>query len=147
MYISPQRLSSRVLWFGVGAVLNYVLIAVPFKWLSAHSHWPVWGSSACSVGVAAIFFLAWNVFVNFRTDGRLKTVLPRYLAAVLGMWLLSSAVLTALKHVDINLASMVGNIPLDFEVIGTQCFIAGLKFTLYHKWVFPVVTANTDEPM
>lgn len=135
-----------MLWFGVGAVLNYVLIAVPFRWLSAHAHWPVWVSSACSVGVAAIFFLAWNVFVNFRTDGRLATVLPRYLPAAAGMWLLSSAVLTMLKHIDVNLASKVGNIPLDFDVIGTQCFLAGLKFVLYHSWVFPVGTADAEKP-
>ncbi|MEO7192080.1 MAG: hypothetical protein ABI051_13590 [Vicinamibacterales bacterium] len=141
MATSRQRLSSRLLWFAVGAVLNYALIAWPFKWFSAHTHWPVWVTSACSVGLAAVFFLAWNLFVNFRTDGRLVAVLPRYLVAVIGMWLLSSAVLTTLKHIDIQLASNVGGVPLDFDVIGTQCFLAGLKFALYHKWVFPVSTA------
>ena len=86
--------------------------------------------------IGTAFLFAWNVLVNFRSERPAKTVLPRYLAAVVGMWLLSSAVLTALKHIDLNLASKVGNIPLDFDVIGTQCFLAGVKFALYHKWVF-----------
>jgi hypothetical protein len=133
---SPQRLQFRLLWFGVGAVLNYVLMATTFKWLSAYTHWPVWASSASSVGVATIFLLAWNVLVNFRGNGRVVTILPRYLSTVVGIWLLSSVVLTGLKHIDINLVAAIGNIPLDFDVIGTQCFLAGLKFTLYHKWVF-----------
>jgi hypothetical protein len=143
---SPQRLRTRLLWFGVGAVLNYALMATTFKGLSAYTQWPVWATAACSSGVATTFLLAWNLLVNFRGSGRVVTVLPRYLSAVVGMWLLSSGVLTALKHIDINLAATIGNIPLDFDVIGTQCFLAGLKFTLYHRLVFPVASDQTELP-
>jgi hypothetical protein len=133
---SRQGLRSRAIWFGVGAVLNYVLIAVPFEWLASNTQWPVWANSAFSVGVATAFLFAWNVLVNFRSERQAKAVLPRYLVAVVGMWLLSSVLLTVLKHIDLDLASRISNIPLDFDVLGTQCFLAGLKFTLYHKWVF-----------
>lgn len=136
MAMSKQRLSSRVVWFGAGAALNYALIAMPFKWFASHTHWPLWATSACSVAVGTAFLFAWNVLVNFRSEGGVGVVLPRYIAAVVAMWLLSSALLTALKHVDFGLPSKVGAVPLDFDVIGTQCVLAGLKFTLYHKWVF-----------
>ncbi len=124
-------------WFLAGAIANYLLISTPFRWLAAHTALPVWAISACSVGVAAAFFFVWNYYVNFRTDARPSTVLRRYVLAVLAMWLLSSGVLTLLKQVDINLAFNVGSHPLDLDVIGTQCIFGGLKFLLYHRWVFP----------
>lgn len=132
-----QPLRARVLWFGVGAVVNYLLITTPFRWLAANTSLPVWAISASSVGVATSFFFGWNYFVNFRTEARAGTVLGRYLAAVVVMWLLASAMLTLLKHIDLDLASSIGNTTLDLDVIGTQFFLGGLKFTLYHKWVFP----------
>jgi hypothetical protein len=31
-----------------------------------------------------------------------------------------------------------GRFPLDLDIIATQFFLSGLKFFLYHKWVFPL---------
>jgi hypothetical protein len=141
MSTRPQQLRSRLLWFAAGAGLNYVLIATPFGWLRAHTVWPIWVISASSVAVGTAFFFAWNYFVNFRTEASGRTVVGRYVSAVLLLWLLSSAMLTALKHVDAHLAFNIGGTALDLDVVATQCFLSGLKFLLYHKWVFPLAKA------
>jgi putative flippase GtrA len=133
-----QSLQSRLLWFFAGAGVSYLLISVPFKLLSRHTALPVWGISACSIGVSTGFFFVWNYFVNFRTDSRKRDAFARYLGAVALMWVLSSTMLTALKHFDAKMAFSLGNFPLDLDIIATQFFLAGLKFFLYHKWAFPL---------
>ena len=134
----PQPLRSRLFWFGAGAVLNYLLISTPFNWLLTHTSLPIWAISASSVGVSTGLLFIWNYFVNFRTDIRDRMVLVRYAVAVVVLWALSSAVLTALKHIDARLAFNVAGTAVDFDIIGTQCVLGGLKFLLYHKWVFPL---------
>ena len=133
-----QALRSRVVWFFAGAAVNYLVISTPFKWLTAHTQMPVWAVSACSLGISACFFFVWNYFINFRTDARKRDALTRYAAAVVCMWALSSATLTVLKHFNAHLAFNVGRIPLDLDIVATQFFLAGLKFFLYHHWVFPL---------
>jgi hypothetical protein len=36
------------------------------------------------------------------------------------------------------MAFSIAGIPLDLDIVATQFFLAGLKFFLYHKWVFPL---------
>jgi hypothetical protein len=139
---SRQALHSRLLWFLAGAGVNYLLISTPFKWLEAHTELPRLAVSACSLAVAASFFFVWNYFVNFRSDARKRDALPRYLAAVAVMWLLSTVTLTALKSFDARMAFSVGRVALDLDIVATQFFLSGLKFFLYHKWVFPVAGAE-----
>jgi hypothetical protein len=137
-----QKLRSRFFWFLAGAGVNYLLISTPFKWLSANTELPVWAISACSLAVSTSFFFAWNYFINFRTDSRKRDALARYVTAVGMMWLLSSITLTILKHFDAQMAFRIARIPLDLDIVATQFFLAGLKFTLYHKWVFPLEKAG-----
>jgi len=133
-----QKVRARFLWFLAGASVNYLLIATPFKWLKAHTDFPIWGIAACSIGVSTTFFFGWNYFINFRTDARKRDAFPRYLTAVVCMWALSSATLTLLKHVNAQMAFSIGHIPLDLDIVATQFFLSGLKFFLYHQWVFPL---------
>lgn len=139
---SPDRrrkaLRSRFFWFLAGAGVNYLLITTPLKWLTVHTDFPLWAKVPCSMAVSATFFFLWNYFINFRTDARKRDALPRYITAVALMWCLSSALLFGLKHFNANMAFSVGRIPLDLDVVATQFFLSGLKFFLYHKWVFPV---------
>jgi putative flippase GtrA len=139
-----QKLRSRIFWFLAGAGVNYLLIATPFKWLTKHTALPIWAISACSIGVSASFFFLWNYFINFRTHARKRDALPRYIAAVLCMWAASSATLTGLKLFNAHLSLSIGGYPLDLDVIATQFFLSGLKFFLYHTWVFPL--AREDKP-
>jgi putative flippase GtrA len=131
-------LRSRIFWFLAGATVNYLLIATPFKWLRTHTDLPIWAVSACSLGVGTTFFFCWNYFINFRTDSRKRDALARYLAAVVCMWTLSSATLTMLKHFNMHMEFNLGRFPLDLDIVATQFFLSGLKFFLYHIWVFPL---------
>ncbi|MCE9609493.1 MAG: GtrA family protein [Chthoniobacter sp.] len=133
-----QKVRARFLWFLAGATVNYLLIATPFKWLKAHTDFSTLAVSACSIGTGAAFFFVWNYFINFRGDTRKRDALPRYLVAVLLMSALSAGLLTLLKQHDAHMAFAVGRFPLDLDIVATQFFLAGLKFFLYHKWVFPL---------
>lgn len=136
---------SRVVWFLAGAVVNYLLIATPFKWLRTHTELPIWAVSACSLAVSTTFFFAWNYFINFRTDSRKRDAFARYLTAVICMWALSSTTLTILKHFDARMALNLGKIPLDLDIIATQLFLSWFKFILYHTWVFPLPKESRSE--
>ena len=54
------------------------------------------------------------------------------------MWALSSTTLTMLKHFNVHMAFSLARFPLDLDIVATQFFLSGLKFFLYHKWVFPL---------
>jgi hypothetical protein len=133
-----QKTRARFAWFLAGSVVNYLLILLPFKWLKSHTALPLGAISTASIGVSASLFFCWNYFVNFRGDSRKRDALPRYIAAVLFMSALSSALLTLLKKHDMHMAFNLGRFPLDLDIIATQFFLSGLKFFLYHKWVFPL---------
>ncbi len=133
-----QKVRARFLWFLAGASVNYLLIRTPFKWLQTHTDLPLLGISACSIGVGATFFFVWNYFINFRGDSRKRDALPRYLGAVLVMSALSTGLLTFLKQHDNHMAFSIGRFALDLDIVATQFFLSGLKFVLYHKWVFPL---------
>jgi putative flippase GtrA len=141
-----QALRSRFFWFLAGATVNYLLISTPFKWLENHTHLPVLAISACSIGVATCFFFCWNYFINFRTDSRKRDALRRYITAVVCMWALSSITLAILKSFNAHFAFSVGRFPLDLDIVATQFFLSGLKFFLYHKWVFPVAQEQPPHP-
>ena len=133
-----QKARARFAWFLAGSVLNYLLIALPFKWLQAHTGLPTLAISVCSIGVGSTFFFVWNYFINFRGDSRKRDALPRYLGAVLLMSALSTGLLTLLKQHDNHMAFSIGKFALDLDIVATQFFLSGLKFFLYHKWVFPL---------
>ncbi len=134
----------RFFWFLAGSGVNYLLISTPFKWLKAHTELSDWAIAGCSMAVSTAVFFVWNYFINFRTDTRKRDALPRYILAVGCMWLLSSTTLGLLKHHNFRLAFNVGHFPLDLDIIATQFFLSGLKFFLYHKWVFPLPKQTAD---
>ena len=137
-----QTLKRRILWSLAGAVANYLLIALPFKYLNAHTDWPTWLKSACSAGVGAVFFFFWNYFVNFRTDSRKRDAFTRYLTVVVIVWAVTAGLLTAFKHFDAKLSLNLGHLSLDLDVITVQLCMGWLKFIIYHKWAFPVAKEN-----
>ena len=128
----------RFFWFVSGSGVSYLLISTPLNWLQHHTALPTWAVAGCSLAVSQTFFFLWNYFINFRTDTRKRDALPRYILAVGIMWVLSSTTLTLLKSHDFHHALSLGKFPLDLDIIATQFFLAGLKFFLYHKWVFPL---------
>ncbi|MEZ0253641.1 MAG: GtrA family protein [Chthoniobacter sp.] len=133
-----RALLTRFTWFLAGSGVNYLLISLPYKWLETHTHFTKFELSACSLTVSTSFFFVWNYFVNFRTDTRKREALPRYIMAVGIMLFLSSNTLAFLKSHDFHHALSLGHFPLDLDIVATQFFLSGLKFFLYHKWVFPL---------
>ena len=133
-----QALRSRIFWFIAGASLNYALIKAPFTYLQHHTAFPVWAISICSLAVSSSFFFLWNYFINFRTDSRRRDALARYIVAVIAMLLLSSVTLTLLKTFNFHMALTLGKFPIDLDIVATQFFLSGLKFFVYHRWVFPI---------
>jgi hypothetical protein len=129
----------RLLWFLAGAIVNYLLIATPFKYLSKHHpDWPTLLISACSLGVSTTFFFFWNYFVNFRTDSRKRDAFARYITAVIVLWLISTGLLAFFKSFNAGFALKLGNYPIDLDVVALQACFGPLKFLVYHYWAFPV---------
>jgi hypothetical protein len=133
-----RALRTRFIWFVAGAGVSYLLISTPFHWLKKHTALSTFEVSACSLAVSTVFFFVWNYFINFRTNARKRDALPRYILAVGIMWLLSSGTLTVLEHSQLLFPLMIGTFKLDLNIVATQFVLSGLKFYLYHKWVFPV---------
>jgi putative flippase GtrA len=136
-----QSVRQRLLWFFVGAGVNYLLIATPFKYLQKSTNLPLPAIAACSMAVSTTFFFFWNYFVNFRTDSRKRDAFGRYVAAVIVLWALSSTILTIFKSFK---TPHIGAFPLDLDVIATQACLGWLKFIVYHKWAFPVAKENIE---
>lgn len=131
-----QSMRQRLLWFFVGAGVNYLLISTPFKYFKAtHPDLPLPLMAAGSMAVSTTFFFFWNYFVNFRTDSRKRDAFGRYVTAVIVLWALSSTILTIFKSFK---TPGVGAFPLDLDIIATQACLGWLKFIVYHKWAFPV---------
>ena len=141
-----QALRSRIFWFLAGAVVNYLFISTPFKYLKLHTGLSVAAISACSIGLSTTFFFAWNILVNFRSDARKRDALLRYIVAVVVMWALSSTILTLLKHFNFHFALSLARFPIDLDIVATQFFIGGFKFLVYHRWVFPVTPVREAKP-
>jgi hypothetical protein len=135
---SRQALRMRFFWFVAGSGVSYLLISTPFNWLKAHTHLPPLAITGSSMAVSTSFFFVWNYFINFRTDIRKRDALPRYILAVGCMWVLSSLTFAAFEHFDINRVLGLSRFPINLNIVATQFFLSGLKFFLYHKWVFPL---------
>jgi len=142
-----KTLMTRVVWFLVGAVVNYLLISTPFKFL--RQHYPemnLVAISACSMGVSTVFFFLWNYFIGFRTDARKRDAFTRYLTAVLILWAMSSGLLSLFKTFNAHLHASVAGQELDLDIIATQACFGWLKFIVYHKWAFPVAKSGPQTP-
>lgn len=140
--VRDRRMLVRFGWFLAGAGINYLLISTPFEYLEKNTGLPDFAKAACSLAVSTTVFFFWNYFVNFRTSVRKSEALPRYLAAVILMWALSSSLLAFLLSINFEMELNVAGRALNLDIVATQFFLSGLKFFLYHKWVFPL--GNSD---
>jgi hypothetical protein len=137
-----QSTWSRMFWFGVGAGGKYFLILIPFNYLKAHTSLSTIVISGASLAVSTTFFFFWNYFLNFRTDSGTGEALARYLAAASFMWLISTLTLSFFKALNLCSGFKIGTYPVDIDIISLQVCLSGVKFLLYHKWVFPAEKAG-----
>jgi hypothetical protein len=132
---------TRVFWFLIGGVVNYILIATPFNYLTRHTTLPDGVKVACSLAVSAAFFFPWNYFVNFRTGARKRDAFPRFLATYLTFFAISTVLLTSFKKIKGGFTVMIWGHNLDLDIITMQLCMGWVKFLVYHKWAFPAPKA------
>lgn len=125
----PQSLRSRLLWFGVGGVIGYALNAGPFYLIEQHLAWPRWLAYAASLTFQTVIFFLWNYFINFRTPASWGPCAGRYIATVL--------VFYASNYALAQLGFWVMPEWRYAVIAVVPAMLAGIKFGLYHWWVFP----------
>ena len=127
-----QSIFSRLFWFGVGGGMSVLLNIGPLHWMRTHTTLPDAVTLGISLTFVTLLFSIWNYFINFRTQRGFKECQARYLTAVTLCYLLTySLALTGIKqwgHTN-TLAYCI--------VAACQVAVAGLKFLLYHHWVYP----------
>lgn len=127
-----QTLLARLFWFGVGGAFSVMLNLGPFHWLRHGGGLPDAAALAISLAAVTVIFAIWNYRVNFRTHRGWGECLPRYLAAL--------AFCFALTY-GLSLAGMGrwGKTDgLDYAIVAAcQVAVSGVKFLLYHRWVYP----------
>ena len=143
---SKQSIGVRFLLFLAGAVLNYLLISTPLKYLK-HNHpgLPDMVTTGLSVIVGMSFFFLWNYFVNFRTGSRKRDALVRYIIAAATLGGLQWLVLWTFTHLDKNPYVYLGALHfiglsalhINRDVVAAQLCLGGFKFLVYHYWAFP----------
>ena len=134
-----QSLVSRLFWFGVGGAFSVALNLGPFHWLHEHGGLPDAAALAISLTCVTAIFSAWNYLVNFRTSRGWRECQVRYLSAVVLCYLLTYTIaLTGIKQWGGT------SLWLKYAIVaGTQIGVSGIKFLLYHFWVYPAAPADT----
>jgi hypothetical protein len=134
-----QSIFSRVFWFGVGGVISVALNIGPFHWMRTRTSLSDGAALAISLTCVTVIFSIWNYFVNFRTKRAWRGCQVRYLAAVASCYLATYALaLSGIKHWGHT------NTIAYCIVAAAQIGVAGVKFLLYHFWVYP--HAAPDNP-
>ena len=130
---------SRIFWFILGGPLSLGLNSTIFftaQWLRLSD--PV--ALGISLTTTTVVFSVWNYFINFRSSSNFAECLPRYLAALGCCFAVNYAIsLTGFKQFahDDKL--------LKFAVMAASTIIvSGVKFLLYHFWVYPHTPPSKD---
>jgi putative flippase GtrA len=127
-----QPLVARLRFFALGGVgsafTNFSILYAATHFL----HWKYNAGYALSAGSTAVVFFFWSYFINFRTSLVWKNCIGRYIICFLLALLMNYLIgVTGLKHYG-------SSRPLQLLVIFiVQSFTGGIKFLLYHFWVFP----------
>ena len=131
---------SRIFWFILGSPLsmgvNLTIFTLTNQWMGLSER----VSYFISLTVVTFVFSLWNYFVNFRSARNFRECLPRYVAA-LGCcyainYLIASTGFKQIAH---------GSIILKYAVIvGSTFIVSGVKFLLYHFWVYPHTPAPEE---
>jgi putative flippase GtrA len=127
-----QSIFSRILWFGIGGGLSVAINASIFFLVRDRLLWPESAALAVSLVVVTTVFAIWNYRLNFRTNRGWRECLARYLAAVAFCFGLNYAIgLTGIKQLG---GTKLRVLAVLFTV---QVLVSGVKFLLYHHWVYP----------
>jgi hypothetical protein len=127
-----QPLVARLGFFVLGGVgssaLNKTILAGTQHFLG----WPVAAGFALSAGSTAIIFFLWSYFINFRTSLVWKNCIGRYAICFL-LALLMTYLIGVCGLQKFGSRGLTGYA----VILIVQSFTGGIKFLLYHFWVFP----------
>ncbi|HEX4086766.1 MAG TPA: GtrA family protein [Chthoniobacteraceae bacterium] len=127
-----QPLVSRLGFFVLGGVGSTLINSSLLELAKDRWAWPYAAGYAFSTASTAVIFFLWSYFVNFRTSRVWRNCLGRYLCCVIAAQLLNYLIgLCGLRQFGSTHLMRI-------LVIGVvQSFTGGIKFLLYHFWVFP----------
>lgn len=136
--VPKQPLHWRLIWFVVGGIISVGINAGPYVYMCDTLHWPMQVSYAVSLTLATAIFAVWNYYINFRTDRSLRDCMPRYLGCVA----LCSAInyIVAVSGLKAMGHEWLGGIGRILIIATVQIGMGGIKFLLYHFWVYPHVS-------
>jgi putative flippase GtrA len=141
--MARQSLMSRLFWFGVGGALSVGLNAGPFFLLREKLHLPNAVAYAVSLTLVTVIFAVWNYYLNFRTECSLRECTARYLVCIAFCAALNYAVVLPALHLIEKTPALAHWPHLWLLVIATvQVTMGGVKFLLYHHWVYPHAPAG-----
>jgi putative flippase GtrA len=129
---APQSLFFRLLWFGAGGVLSYTLNVSCFLLLTRHLGLSQRVAYACSLALITGVTFGWSYLVNFRTSRSLQSCLKRYVATLV--------ICYGLNYLMAHVAFAFWPDKPKLIILVVLVIIAGVKFLIYHWWVFPRVT-------
>jgi hypothetical protein len=133
-----QSLRSRVFWFVVGGLISTGLNAGPFKLLKINTALPSWAAYGLSLSFVTLLFAFWNYHINFTTQHGWKSCLARYIVAVIicaGInYCVASPLLVRWENLWLPIIAAV------------QIGMGGIKFLIYHFWVYPRTALGGEEP-
>ena len=127
-----QSIFSRLFWFGVGGGLSVAINWSIYYIFEGRLGWTKSAALAVSLGVVTTVFAIWNYRINFRTDRGFQECLARYLIAIAFCFALNYGIaLTGIKQFGTSRL-------LEYGIIAVvQVVVSGVKFLLYHQWVYP----------
>jgi len=127
-----QPLLSRIFFFGVGGALSSGLNTGVLWLFNKTLGFPRPAALAISILTTAVVFFLWSYFINFRTSQLWKNCIGRYLTCVAVCQIINYIVaLSCIKIWGTNWTKIY------FINVGVMSITGGIKFLLYHFWVFP----------
>ena len=119
----------RIFWYGVAGVVTIALNPALFRLLNDGLGWANYVAYAVSLTLVNVLQFIWSYFVGFRTRDRWTTAARRQGTTLVVANLVNYGLVVALQSVFPKFEEVV--------IVAVQVVIAGLKFVVYHYWVYP----------
>ena len=129
---APRKAASfwkRILWYGVAAIVTVPLNPALFALFHDVLGWVNWIAYAFSLALVNVLQFIWSYNIGFRTSEHWTTSAKRQGATLVGTNLLNYLIVIALQAVFPQWQKLI--------IVAVQVFIAGVKFIVYHYWVYP----------
>jgi putative flippase GtrA len=119
----------RIFWYGVAGVVTIALNPALYTLFNDVFGWVNWVAYALSLGLVNILQFIWSYHVGFRTTDHWTTSAKRQGVTLVGSNLLNYFMVIGLQAVFPQWEKII--------IVAVQVFIAGVKFIVYHYWVYP----------